>query len=548
MRASMIRSSILRRILRCAALLLFSLPKPGESKDHGKHLQPAFQTSDRCIACHNGLSTPSGQDVSIGFAWRASIMANSSRDPYWQASVRRESIDHPQSQAAIEDECSVCHMPITRYEAKLRGSTGEVFSHLPFDADKKKDREAQDGVSCSVCHQIAKDRLGTRESFNGGFVIQPPESGDLHPEYGPFDIEKGNQTIMRTSTGGFRPTNDLHIRDAQLCATCHQLYTKALGQDGKVIGELPEQMPYLEWFHSDYRDKQSCQECHMPVVSESTPISRVLGISREGLHRHVFVAGNFFLQGMLNQYRDDLSVEALPQELKSAAEGTIAFLQAKSAQIRIESIDLRSGRLRAEVVVENLGGHKLPTAYPSRRAWLHVVVRDHNQRILFESGGLNPDGSIRGNNNDADPARFEPHYREIASGDQVQIYESILKDPAGHVTTGLLSAIGYLKDNRLLPHGFDKRSADKDIAVYGAAADDPDFTGAGDRVRYSVEVGNAPGPFQIEAELWYQPIGYRWANNLKPYNAASEPKRFNTYYDSMSSSTAVVLVRAEAAR
>ena len=98
----------------------------------------------------------------------------------------------------------------------------------------------------------------------------------------------------------------------------------------------------------------------MPVVSEPVPISKVLGVPREGLHQHVFVAGNFFLQGMLNRYRDDLSVEALPRELPSAAEGTIAFLRAKSARIRIESIDLSAGRLRAEVFVENLSGHKLP--------------------------------------------------------------------------------------------------------------------------------------------------------------------------------------------
>jgi len=524
-----------------AALLLF-LVRPGESKDR------TFQTSDRCIACHNGLSTSSGQDVSIGFAWRASIMANSSRDPYWQASVRRESIDHRESLASIEDECSVCHMPMSRFEAKLRGHTGEVFAHLPFDPDKNESREAEDGVSCSVCHQIAKDRLGTRESFNGGFVIQAPEPKNPHAEYGPFDIVKGNQTIMRTSSGGFRPTNDTHIRDAQLCATCHTLYTKALGPGGKVIGEVPEQMPYQEWLHSDYRDKQTCQACHMPEVGEPTPISKVLGVAREGLHQHVFVAGNFFLEGMLNKYRDDLSVEALPQELESAANGTIAFLREKSARMKIENVDLRAGRLQAEVFVENLSGHKFPTAYPSRRAWLHLVVRDRYQRIVFESGKVNPDGSIQGNDNDADPSRFEPHYNEITGSDQVEIYESILKDPAGHVTTGLLSAIGYLKDNRLLPHGFDKRSADKDIAVYGGAADDTDFTDTGDRVRYSVPIGNAVGPFQIEAELWYQPIGFRWANNLKPYNNASEPKRFNTYYDSMGSSTGVIVLRAEASR
>jgi hypothetical protein len=35
--------------------------------------EPAFQTSDRCMACHNELKTPSGRDVSIGFNWRSSI-------------------------------------------------------------------------------------------------------------------------------------------------------------------------------------------------------------------------------------------------------------------------------------------------------------------------------------------------------------------------------------------------------------------------------------------------------------------------------------------
>ena len=270
-------------MLRCAskallvALLVVS-PKLSQGAEHPSGHEPAFQTSDRCIACHNGLTTPSGRDVSIGFEWRASVMANSARDPYWQASVRRETIDHRESQAAIEDECSACHMPVTRYEAKLRGQLGEVFSHLPFDGDKKQNLQAEDGVDCSVCHQIGKEKLGTRASFNAGFVIDSPDFQKRHPEYGPFKIVQGNQHIMQTSTGGYRPTDDLHIRDSKLCATCHTLYTEARGPGGKVIGELPEQVPYREWLHSDYRDKKSCQECHMPEVTEPTPIAKVLGV------------------------------------------------------------------------------------------------------------------------------------------------------------------------------------------------------------------------------------------------------------------------------
>ena len=87
-------------------------------------------------------------------------------------------------------------------------------------------------------------------------------------------------------------------------------------------------------------------------------------------------------------------------------------------------------------------------------------VQDRDGRTIFESGALNPDGSIVGNDNDADPHRYEPHYREITSPEQVEIFEPILGDAHGNVTTGLLSAVGYLKDNRLLPSGFDKASAD----------------------------------------------------------------------------------------
>ena len=116
-----------------------------------------FQTSDRCVACHNGLQTASGEDVSIGFDWRASMMANSSRDPYWQASVRRETIDHPSAKAEIEDECATCHMPITRYEAKQRGGHGQVFAHLPFDLGTPAGPPgAPTACPARVCHQIAQ--------------------------------------------------------------------------------------------------------------------------------------------------------------------------------------------------------------------------------------------------------------------------------------------------------------------------------------------------------------------------------------------------------
>lgn len=525
---------VLTAIVFCVAL---------EAAGRHKEIQPQFQTSDRCQVCHNGLQTSAGEDISIGTSWRASIMANSSRDPYWQGSVRRETLDHPEARADIEDECSVCHMPITRYEAKLQGKKGEVFAHLPFEADEKDGRKAQDGVDCSVCHQIGPERLGTRESFNGGFVVDPPDAKDNRPEYGPFDIEKGQIRIMRTSSGGYHPTKSDTIRKSELCATCHTLYTKALGPGGAVIGELPEQMPYREWLHSSFKDQKSCQNCHMPTVEEDVPITRVLGKPREKAARHIFVASNFFMLRMLNRFRDELSVTALPEELSGQADYTVRYLQSQGVNLSIEKAEVAGGQLQADVFVDNLGGHKLPSAYPSRRAWLHVTVLDKNRKVIFESGAVNPDGSIQGNDNDADAQRFEPHYSQIRGSDQVEIYESIMAGSTGAVTTGLLTAVKYVKDNRLLPHGFDKSTADPDIAVVGKAANDPNFTDAGDRVQYLVALGNSPGPFTMEVEFLYQPIGYRWANNLKSYSAA-EPRRFNAYYDAMGPATVMTMAKA----
>ena len=97
----------------------------------------AFRTADACLACHNGLTTPSGENVSIGSDWRGSMMANSSRDPYWLAAVRREAIDHPAQAVAIEDTCATCHMPMARADAVATAPQGgRVFRHFPVDSHK----------------------------------------------------------------------------------------------------------------------------------------------------------------------------------------------------------------------------------------------------------------------------------------------------------------------------------------------------------------------------------------------------------------------------
>jgi hypothetical protein len=515
-------------------------PSPETPAAPAVDVDALFQPASVCMTCHNGLVTPSGEDISFGTAWRASMMAHSALDPYWQAGVRREVMDHPKAQGAIENECSRCHMPMAHVRAQAVGQAQAVFANVPGAPDP--DPLAVEGVSCAVCHQITGDRLGQKDSFTGHFTIDMTTPLESRRMFGPYAVDRGRTALMRSVTG-FVPTTASHIQQSELCATCHTLYTRPLDKAGQPGGEFPEQVPYQEWLESEFRTSQSCQACHMPVVTEATRIASVVGEPREDVSRHTFLGANFFMLGMLNRYRADLGVVARSAELDAAVSATKAFLETSAARVEIARAQRVGSRLEADVVVRNLAGHKLPTAYPSRRAWLWLTVRDAQGRVVFSSGDVSATGAIKGNDNDQDAARFEPHYREIRTDDQVQIYESIIGNRAGAVTTGLLSAVSYLKDNRVPPRGFNKRAVPADVAVHGDALDDPDFTGGSDSVRYSIDVSAAQGPVVVDAQLWYQPIGHRWAQNLRAYYAP-EPRRFVRYFDAMASSSALLLARA----
>jgi hypothetical protein len=347
---------------------------------------------------------------------------------------------------------------------------------------------------------------------------------------------------MRSATQRV-PTESLHVRRSDLCATCHTLFTQAFDASGRVIGRLPEQMPFLEWQHSDYRNTRSCQDCHMPAVGTPTPIASVLGEPRDGLSRHTFLGGNAFMLRMLNRYRAKLGVTAPAHDLEAAALATERQLRADSATVRIGEARRAGARATFTVTVDNLTGHKLPTGYPSRRAWLHVTARDRTGQVLFESGAVAPSGAIAGNANDDDARQVEPHYEDIRTADQVQIYESVMVDANGVPTTGLLQGVRYVKDNRLLPRGFDKVTASMDVAVQGEASRDVDFAAGGDRVRYDIDVSPAQGAITVEAELRFQTVSFRWARNLGTY-AAAETKRFAAYYDSMAQHSSLAIAAA----
>jgi hypothetical protein len=505
----------------------------------------AFETADfsgpgTCTMCHEGLSDEAGADVSLTTAWRSTMMANAAKDPVWQAKMSSEVARFPALQAVIEKKCVTCHMPMAKTQAEVEGQTiagqGDGF----FDPAHPLHEAAIEGVSCTLCHQIGDVSLGTMESFTGGYSVDTSTESPDRLAFGPYEQPFGRPMQMHT---GFAPVYAAHTGAAELCATCHNLYTPYVDAQGNVLGEFPEQTPYTEWQNSSFGGAVPCQGCHMPQAQGGVVISLMPGrlAPRQPFFQHWFVGGNALMLRMLAGWGGELGVTADAAHFDATQARVVDQIGERTARLTVESLELEDGVLTASLKVTALTGHKFPTSFPSRRAWLHVTVADAAGKVIWESGARNPDGTITGNAADADPAAFEPHYDVITQPDQVQIYEPIMGNHEGQVTYTLLRAAQYLKDNRMLPAGAEKAALPAEIAVYGEAAGDANFLGGSDLVTYRVEVRGATGPFTVSAELLYEPLSYQFVVDLLA-DETELTEKFGGYYGETDKAPLVVAV------
>ena len=493
-----------------------------------------FSGSGNCTQCHDGLTDTSGEDVSIVEDWSASMMANSTKDPLWRAKVATELERNPHLSTVIKDKCTKCHAPMANYElTKVQGNNIELFGpngiltpgHALHDA-------GMNGVSCTVCHQIADDAtMGRLDGFSGQYKINQTKT-----IYGPYSDVFGQPMVQST---GYTPAYSAHVSDSALCASCHNLKTPFVDNNGKVLttspeSEFPEQMPYTEWQHSIFDDAgsnpQSCQDCHMPKTTAKVSSRPRWLAARDGFAKHHLVGANTTMLTMLRDNAAQLDVTSA--NLDEGIDRAREMLQS-AANIEVVSAVVTEGVLEARVRVQNNSGHKAPTAYPSRRMWIHFKLTDSANNIVFESGRINADGSIVGADNDGDQTIFEPHYDLITSADQVQIYEAVMGDSAGNITYTLLRGAQYLKDNRLTPQGFDKYAVPYDVAVHGQAANDSNFNLGVDELVYRIPVSVA-GELNIGVSLNYQTIAHGFVQDLYKEGHLEQVQTFKAMYDAQS--------------
>lgn len=509
-------------------LILFSLSAFAENANF---TTSHFSGSGNCATCHDGLIDTSGENVSIVKDWGTSMMANATKDPLWRAKVATELERNAHLSTLINDKCTKCHAPMANYEiTKVQGGEVTLFGpdgildpgHALYDA-------GMNGVSCTVCHQIADDAtLGTLEGSSGHYVINNSKT-----IYGQYSNIVAQPMVANT---GYTPSYSAHISDSAVCATCHDLKTPFVDASGNVLStspesEFPEQMPYTEWQNSVFDDAgsnpQSCQDCHMPKTTSKVASRPAWLGAKNGFAKHQLVGANTTMLTLLRDNAAQLDVTSPNMDL--SIDRARAMLQS-AASVEIVSASVIDGVLEARVKVQNNSGHKAPTAYPSRRMWLHFKVTDSGNTVVFESGRINADGSIDGADNDIDQTVYEPHYNLITSADQVQIYEPVMGNSDGNITYTLLRGAQYLKDNRLTPQGFDKYAVPFDVAVQGQAASDADFNLGSDELTYRIPLAVA-GDLNVSVSLNYQTIAHGYLQDLYRDDHLEQVQTFKALYD-----------------
>jgi len=153
------------------------------------------------------------------------------------------------------------------------------------------------------------------------------------------------------------------------------------GRQGDWLVAGTDALP--EWLHSDYVNRKQLPVLPHAGDTRASAITAVLGVrvkERISIRLWLGIFHAAYAESVSHRLECDGSAD---RDDCGSGKDRLRFLQSQTARVSIPSIDLVADRLQVQVLVENLTGHKMPTAYPSRRAWLHVTVRDTHDNKIF---------------------------------------------------------------------------------------------------------------------------------------------------------------------
>jgi hypothetical protein len=487
-----------------------------------------------------------------------------------ESTLHKKVVGETNGAAFVQDTCLRCHGVMGQRQFHIDKGDKVLFTR---DMLKSKTSPyaalARDGVSCTVCHHVAFNDPNDTSTYTGLFKVGPPNElyGPYPDNYAPDGAKVGESVVplpMQNALG-ISP-KQFDQRDTignGICASCHNIVLPVLDAKGRQVIEngqpktAHEQSTFLEWQDSSFNPSVPCSSaCHMTRSYQSSPslTFKVANIEddtfpaippigpqtvlpdiditvepRTSYARHQFLGANLFALDMFNQFATQLGIigsdpyvdSGVVPEWQTAIAGAVYQAQNDTATVTIGSPTMDGTNLTADVLVTNLAGHDFPSGVSFRRAFINFQVLDSGRKVLWASGNTNSSGVIvdtAGNplvTEFFSPTQqtYQPHFwtgSPITSDHQVQIFEELVQDPQGMLTTDFLGLDTKVKDNRLLPQGWQPVGFAGMVTAPVGTGNDPDYqtNGCGcDQVRYQVPLSALSGtPASVQATVYYQSI------------------------------------------
>ena len=440
--------------------------------------QPGFQVfseSWNCLSCHNFEDDDNPEEItSPHINWAGSMMAQSARDPVWQAAV----VIANQDAAGAGEFCIRCHAPKGWVEGRSSGG----------DLDALWNPDDLDGITCSFCHRMV-DPISSAENpaqdvdilqhlIDGGHYPDPAHPGNGRFILDPVDDRRGPlDDVGINMHGASQIWYSPHHEEAEACAACHDVSTPTLSlNESTGIYELndldaahptqntyhmfPEQRTYSEWLHSDFAADgvafpdgrfggdghpdgimRSCQDCHMPKTHGANCSFWYfpdIG-SRDDIDIHAFAGGNTWVIGAVHDLWDPSETNLTDEIVNLSMQRTADLLAAAS------DMDVTQEGSQLDVRVTNWSGHKLPTGMPEgRRMWLNVQFMDDAGGLVEEFGGYDWVEA------ELDEAGTQVWEAKLGVSDTMSDLTGVESGPSFH----LMLCDEIVKDNRIPPVGF----------------------------------------------------------------------------------------------
>jgi tetratricopeptide (TPR) repeat protein len=403
----------------------------------------AFPRASYCAKCHEDAHRE----------WRQSAHANSFRAPFY---LRNVQLLIDQKGIEYTRHCEGCHNPIALL-------SGALTKDSPLDRSFD-----EDGVTCMVCHSIAKiqDTAGTGSYVMGVPAVMVSGDGTPLPGEASFDDilahpKLHSQAVMKD-----------FYRTPEFCAVCHKAALPKMLNGYKWQRAFSV---YDEWQQSSWSQESplpfykkesvsACQTCHMPP-SDST---RDYAAKGGKIKSHRFLGANTAIPSYYGYHEQLNNVQEF---LKDTLAIDIFGLQTESgrktqmiAPLGSTAFRLQSGEpLTVCVVIQNkkIGHSLVPEQRDFYESWVEFEARDGRGKVLYHSGYLKPNG--------------------------------YLEEHAHSYTNRLVSITGKLNDLHQV------------WATKVKAYDNTILPGRSDLVRYRFWIpGDAPGPITLTAKVNYR--------------------------------------------